>query len=124
MEIERLKREHLSKDNAILESQVATQTKFNKMMAEENDVLGQQLKEMEGILVAERRAAKRNGNEAAPNINSNMVNELNKKSATLQKEMQSANEKIAMLLKENAHFKEVINSYSVNVVHEHNYCST
>lgn len=119
LEIEKLKQIGLQKDIRTLEGQIGVQTKFNKMLTEENDSLSKQNKELEDMLVSERRVA-RSAPLSAVNGTSERQNVFDR-NTTLLKANQETNEKVLALEKENAAMKSVIESFSIATTSEHNY---
>lgn len=115
-----MKRAAAFRDVESLEMQLQTQTKFTKMMAEENDTLSKQNKEMDDLLIAHRRAAK-NREGLIATSSSSQISVLQERNTALINENQSQYEKIRELMKENSSLKDIVATYSVNVREEHNY---
>lgn len=119
LEIEKLKHKALEKDAKLLESQLGVQTRINKMMVDEHDLLVNQNKELEDMLIAERRARK--AHEGTSNVS--VIHELKKRNMDLIKENQKMNEQVANLKKEILKLRSTVASYGVIVNSEHNYAT-
>lgn len=101
-----------------LENQMQTQTKFIAMMAEQVDNLTKENKELEKLVISQRRGAT---GVATTNASSNEIATLKSRYNVLLKESQDANKTILSLTKEISNLKSIIATYSVGVLQEHNY---
>lgn len=118
LEIAKMEHDARLREAATLDDQLQTQTKFSTLMVENIDTLTQQNKELEDMLVAQRRATK---NGTPKGTSNDEIGVLQARNRALLKESQLTNKTILSLSKENSALKRIIATYSVGVLEEHNY---
>lgn len=120
LEMEKFKRQAVLKEVSTLEGQLETQIRFGKLMADENGLLSKQNADLEVLVMEQHRTQNANSMEQELALKA-QIEDFKKKNIELFKENQKFNGQIAETKKKNAEYKSIIDSYTVNVLSEHNY---
>lgn len=120
LEIEKFKHEAVLKEVSTLEGQLETQIRFGKLMADENGLLSKQNADLEALVMKQHRTQNANSMERELTLKA-QIEDLKKRNIELFKENQKFNGQMAETKKKNAEYKSIIDSYTVNVLSEHNY---
>lgn len=120
LEMEKFKRQAVLKEVSTLEGQLETQIRFGKLMADENGLLSKQNADLEVLVMEQHRTQNANSMEQELALKA-QIEDFKKKNIELFKENQKFNGQIAETKKKTAEYKSIIDSYTVNVLSEHNY---
>lgn len=120
LEMEKFKRQAVLKEVSTLEGQLETQIRFGKLMADENGLLSKQNADLEVLVMEQHRTQNANSMEQELALKA-QIEDFKEKNIELFKENQKFNGQIAETKKKNSEYKSIIDSYTVNVLSEHNY---
>lgn len=116
MNIQNSKVSDAANEISALEEQLATQARFNTLLTEENGSLMSKNKHLEGMVATNQKR-----DELGREWDDSELVEYRELYQQMREQLSDTTQTILTLSRENAKLKEIINTYSLDVLAEHNY---